>query len=624
MTDPFEHEGRGASQRAFRDSASEIAVSHSARNISPILSKQEDSTAPPFNVTVCKTPTMISKQQDLVAPQLSKRRMTPGKSSSPRNRVAFGRDNKRSEAHARLRQALRSAASTQKSTKGSSTRLPTQTIALAAATVQDSLMTDPFEHEGCGTARRAFRDSASEIAISHSARNVPPIISKQEDSAAPPLSENSMPPGKSSSPRNRVTFGRDNKRTEAHARLRQALRSAASTQKSTKGSSTRLPTQPIALVTATVKDRIMSDPFHHEGFGAARRAFRDSASALAISHSAYMPEAAPHPLPATRPYAGTSSENRAPSIHVQEQPKRRSKPRVWRENHPPSALAGATLQEPPPVANENALRRPWSPAVIESPIQPTRCDVHHNADRPSGTTLMDSPPSPPRKHKTFDTETETTESPSQKRTRRGIHGFSPPCLKALGDPFHSAPTNFSINAKRMLPENPAFSPPCIKPFVDPFNSVPTTVRIVNRRARSTKERPDAPRKSNVRTVPSVVASGVQKSRRTNGTPLIESTGKQTGNRMGLPKRQVNPLHVDLGEHSSVTDSRVAQNDRNKLLCAASRQSTAEIRARNMATASDLFPPVDDVFIVDQFGRRVRKTLKPKRKAFQVYRDQTAV
>jgi hypothetical protein len=193
--------------------------------------------------------------------------------------------------------------------------------------------------------------------------------------AAPQLSKRRMTPGKSSSPRNRVAFGRDNKRSEAHARLRQALRSAASTQKSTNGSSTRLPTQPIALVTATVNDRIMSDPFHHEGFGASRIAFRDSASALAISHSAYMPEAAPHQLPATRPYAETSSKNRAPSIHVREQPKRRSKLRVWRENHPPSALAGATLQEPPPVANENALRRPWSPAVIESPIQPTRCDV---------------------------------------------------------------------------------------------------------------------------------------------------------------------------------------------------------------------------------------------------------
>jgi hypothetical protein len=238
--------------------------------------------------------------------------------------------------------------------------------------------------------------------------------------------------------------------------------------------------------------------------------------------------------------------------------------------------------------------------------------------------LMDSPPSPPRKRKTFDTETETTESPSQKRTRRGIHGFSPPYLKALVDPFDSGPTNFSLNAKRMLTENPAFSPPCMKPFVDPFNSVPTTVSIANRRARCTKARPDSPRKSNVRTVPSVVASGVQKSRRTNDSPLIESTGKQTGNPVGLPKRQVNPLHVDLGEHSSVTDSRVAQNHRNKLLAAASRQSTAEIRARNMATASDLFPPIDDVFIVDQFGRRVRKTLKPNRKAFQVYRDQTAV
>jgi hypothetical protein len=56
------------------------------------------------------------------------------------------------------------------------------------------------------------------------------------------------------------------------------------------------------------------------------------------------------------------------------------------------------------------------------------------------------------------------------------------------------------------------------------------------------------------------------------------------------------------------------------LAAASRQSTAQIRARNMETAADLFPPSEDNFIIDQFGRRVRKTQKPTRKAFEVYRD----
>jgi hypothetical protein len=288
--------------------------------------------------------------------------------------------------------------------------------------------------------------------------------------------------------------------------------------------------------------------------------------------------------------------------------------------HPLSAVAGATQEVLLGVANKNGLKCAWSPVLLEKPVEPTESAVHQYAYRPSSMALIDSPPSPPRKRKALDTETETPESPSQKRTRRGIHRFSPPCLKDLADPFDSAPTNFSINEKHIRTGNPGFSPPCVNPFVDPFDSAPTTVSIDTRRARSTKARPDAPRKSNVRTVPSVVASGVQKSRQTNGTPRIESTGKQAGNPMGLPKREVNPHHVDLGEHLSVTDSRVAQSHRNKLLGAASRQTTAEIRARNIATASDLFPPIDDVFIVDQFGRRVRKTLKPRRKAFQVYRD----